>query len=454
LALAGSARFHLPQSATAFVDRARAFLADRGDRTLAQRVAGNAFLIRVFAAGLAYITQVLLARWMGAHEFGVYVYVWTWVMLLGALVDLGIASAAQRFIPEYARQGAFAHLRGFLSGSRWLAFGIASVLAATSALFVVGFRGFIDDYLLIPLLLAFVCLPLYGVLHVQDGIARSYNWINLALLPPYVLRQVVVIVMMGGAYALGFATDAVTATAVASFSIWITALGQMVLLNRRLKVEMGPGEKRYEPKTWIAVALPMFMVDSLYSMLTYVDVIVLQQFRDPQDIAIYYAAMKTLSLVAFVYFAVSAAVAHRFAEYRVSGDRERLKAFVADSIRWTFWPSLAATIVVLALGWPLLWLFGRDFTQGYGLMFVFAMGLLIRAAVGPGERFLNMLGAQRACAFAAGAAFIVNLVLCYALIPSFGLVGAAVSTTIAFAFESALIFNAAKKKFGIHLFIV
>jgi O-antigen/teichoic acid export membrane protein len=65
-----------------------------------------------------------------------------------------------------------------------------------------------------------------------------------------------------------------------------------------------------------------------------------------------------------------------------------------------------------------------------------------------------MLGAQRACAFAAGAAFIVNLVLCYALIPSFGLVGAAVSTTIAFAFESALIFNAAKKKFGIHLFIV
>ena len=44
----------------------------------------------------------MLARWMGSFEFGVYVYVWTWVLLLGGVVDFGLASSAQRFIPEYA----------------------------------------------------------------------------------------------------------------------------------------------------------------------------------------------------------------------------------------------------------------------------------------------------------------------------------------------------------------
>ena len=81
---------------------------------------GAAFLIRVASAALLYVSQVLFARWMGTFEFGVYVYVWTWVLLLGGLVDLGIATAAQRFIPEYTGTQALDLLRGFLSGSRWL----------------------------------------------------------------------------------------------------------------------------------------------------------------------------------------------------------------------------------------------------------------------------------------------------------------------------------------------
>ena len=82
-------------------DALRAWRSEDSDSTRAQRAAGIAFMIRVASAALMYISQVLFARWMGAFEFGVYVYVWTWVLLLGNLVDLGIATGSQRFIPEY-----------------------------------------------------------------------------------------------------------------------------------------------------------------------------------------------------------------------------------------------------------------------------------------------------------------------------------------------------------------
>ena len=39
-----------------------------------------------------------------------------------------------------------------------------------------------------------------------------------------------------------------------------------------------------------------------------------------------------------------------------------------------------------AFGKPLLWLFGSDFTAGYPAMFVVAIGLLARSAIGPVER--------------------------------------------------------------------
>src|SRR5581483_9664221 len=100
-----------------------AWLNDGSDHSVAQRTASTAFLIRVFSAGLIYATQVALARWLGSHEFGIYVYVWTWVLMFGDMADLGLATTAQRFIPQYRSNKALDVLRGFLSRSRWLAAG-------------------------------------------------------------------------------------------------------------------------------------------------------------------------------------------------------------------------------------------------------------------------------------------------------------------------------------------
>ena len=45
--------------------------------------------------------------------------------------------------------------------------------------------------------------------------------------------------------------------------------------------------------------------------------------------------------------------------YGRSGDVEAVRIAARDAVRWTFWPSLAASVVVLALGWPMLRLFGE-----------------------------------------------------------------------------------------------
>src|SRR5436853_292836 len=112
-------------SPVAALRQARAWLTDASDKSITQRVAGTAFLIRVASAALVYLTQVVLARWMGSFEFGIYVYVWTWVLLIGGLVDFGLASSAQRFIPEYVGPKQLELLRGFLSGARWIVFALA-----------------------------------------------------------------------------------------------------------------------------------------------------------------------------------------------------------------------------------------------------------------------------------------------------------------------------------------
>ena len=431
----------------------RVWLADRSDNSRAQRAAGLAFLIRVASAALVYLTQVLFARWMGSFEFGVYVYVWTWVLLLGGVIDLGLASSAQRFIPEYTGKKQLELLRGFLAGARWMAVALATAWSLLAAAGIWFFGAWVHSYEVMPLYIACFALPLFTLGRMQDGIARSYDWMNLALMPPYVIRSVLLIAVMGVAYALKLPTDASFAMFAAVATTWATVIGQFIVMERRLKKKVEPGPKAYQSKIWLAVSVPIFMVEGFYLLLTYCDVIVLQQFRSPEEVAVYYAAAKTLALVAFVYFSVSAAVAHKFSEYHVAGDKERLSAFLNDSIKWTFWPSLAATIAILALGKPFLWLFGPQFMDGYYLMFILAVGPLARATVGPVERLLNMVGEQYACAGVYAAAFFTNIALCVILIPLIGVAGAAIALSCGMIVESVLLFWVTKKRLGLHVFI-
>jgi O-antigen/teichoic acid export membrane protein len=418
---------------------------------MTRRLAATIFVIRVFSAALAYLSQILLARWMTGSDYGVYVYVWTWVLLLGSMMDFGISASAQKLIPEYRTRGEHALLRGFLSGSRWITFAVASIVAMLLAGVVKLLSPWIDGSAIVPLYIGCVTLPAFVVANTQDGIARSHDWMRLGLMPQFIVRQSLIIGITAGMFAINFDLGATAAMLASAAAVWIAMIGQMVLLNRRLGSHVEPGPKAYDIGGWLSVSLPILMVEGFYLLLSYTDVLVLQQFRSSQEVGVYFAVVKTLALVSFIHYAMSATTAHRFAEYHALGEKARLSAYVAHAIKWTFWPSVAATILLLAFGKPLLWLFGPQFVIGYDIMFVAAIGLVVRAAVGPVERLLNMLGHQYICALAYALAFVMNVVLCVALVPRFGGHGAAAATSISLVFETLLLFYIVRRRLGLHM---
>jgi O-antigen/teichoic acid export membrane protein len=426
-------------------------LDDGSEASVTRRLAGTIFIIRVVSAALAYLSQILLARWMGGSDYGIYVYVWTWVLLLGSMMDFGISASAQKIIPEYRARGEHALLRGFLSGSRWMTFGASSVVSLLLAGVVKLMSPWIDGSAVVPLYIGCITLPAFVVANTQDGIARSHDWMRLGLMPQFVVRQSLIIGLTAGAFVLGFNLGAVAAMLASAAAVWVAMLGQMVVLNRRLGGHIEPGPKAYDVRGWLAVSLPILMVEGFYLLLSYTDVLVLQQFRSSQEVGVYFAVVKTLALVSFIHYAMSASTAHRFAEYHALGDKARLSAYVAHAIKWTFWPSLAATALLLAAGKPLLWLFGPQFVVGYDIMFVAAIGLVVRSAIGPVERLLNMLGHQYICALAYALAFVLNVVLCVALVPRFGGHGAAAATSVSLVFETVLLFWIVRQRLGLHV---
>jgi len=435
-------------------EMAQTLLLGRDERAQAQRAALFAFSIRIASAGIAFASQVFLARWVGAFEFGIFAYVWVWVFILGSLSTLGLNTSVLRFIPDYRDTSQFKKLRGFIAASRITVVGVSSLLALAGVGLLMAVDGLVSDYFIVPLILGAICLPMFALTDLQDGVSRTFGWIDLALAPPYIIRPLLLLIIF--VIAIGSGAEATGQTAILSMigATWLAALSQTLLLNRRLNAEIHPVKKSYDYGFWLKVSLPIMMVDGFYILMTHTDIVVLNLFLTPEDIAIYFATIKTTSLISFVYFAVVAAQMHKFSSLHAAGKTEQLDALLKQSVSWIFWPSLLAAATILSIGLPLLSLYGPEFASGYPVMIILAAGLLVRASFGPLEFVLNVLGQQKTSALVLFSAVAINIGLNFLLIPRFGLEGAAVATTLTVSYVSCLLFAVAKFRLGLHPFII
>lgn len=428
-------------------------VAGRDERARTGRDALAAFAVRVASAALIYISQVALARWIGGHDYGIYVAVWTCVLALSSLSQLGLNMALIRLLPAYSAHGQWDLARGVLYGSRLMALSAATLIAGTSILWLlVAGPDAAGDHQW-PAILALVCLPMCALSDVHDGIGRAKGWIVIALAPPYVLRPLLLLLAMLAARICGLEMTVQTALGAAIVASWAATAVQFVLIERRLAVSVPSGPRRYDVRGWLTTSLPLLVIGFADIVLQSCDVIVISRVLAPDQVAIYFAAAKTMSLVMFVHYAVGSAVANRLAALGARGERAEVQRLVSEAAAWTFWPSLIATIAILVCGWPLLRLFGPEFTAAYPTMFILSVGFLARSAFGPGEFVLNMLGEERRCALVLVGAASASLLLNIALVPSLGITGAAVATALSLACGAILNSYLAWRRLGLRTLI-
>jgi O-antigen/teichoic acid export membrane protein len=414
--------------------------------------AALALVIRVAGAGLVFGLQILLARLMPMDGYGGFVTLWTWMLALGSFAALGFAESSVRLLPRYHLRGRTAHLRGYWRFGLAVVLGTSALAALIAAAIALGV-GAVDGPGLMVLLVA-LGLPFLALEYYLEGVARSFGWFRLAAIPVYILRPILIGGTCLALHAGGVVLTLPVIGAVLIGAMALVAAGLGLVIAGRMRRLTPPGQaapSRRQQRLWLATALPLLLLSGLEDLTLYADVLLLSLLAGPEQVGLYFAAARALALAGFVAYAMTLVAGRRFALDLAGRSRVQLQQSVLQTTRLTFWATLLAVGATLLVGPFLLAAFGPDYAGGQAVMVILGAGMVIRAMAGQAGEVLIVAGRQREGLVIGFGVLAVTVLLCLALVPVWGITGAATATAVAMACRTVALIVVLQRSEGLRV---
>lgn len=416
-----------------------------GNGSLATKLARGsvaAFVIYVAGAGITYFAQLALARVIGAEGYGIYAYVFAWTSVLAFAATLGFNVSLLRFIPAYQARQAWSLLRGVIQ------YASRRTVAAGCGIAVIGSAIVLDradqpPVLATTFLIGFALVPIMASLWVRGAVVRALGGVVSALAPDRLVRDAVLLCLIGlasaGAWQKADAPSAMVATVIGA----AVGLGLVSFAMQRLMPPAAAASlPTYETQTWRQTALPLVVIGAANILMNRTGVLLLGWIASTKDAGIYALAFNFALVAALPQTAVNALLTPAISDLFVRDERAALRSVIVDAAVWTLIASAGTALPIAILAKPLLAMFGHDFVAGATVLRVLLIGQVFVAGFGSQLYLLTMTGHERSAAALLACGVALNMALGAVLIGSFGPTGAAVAAATAMiTLNAALAFS-------------
>jgi O-antigen/teichoic acid export membrane protein len=417
------------------------------------RGGGGSVAIKLGATLLSIGVGVVLARALGAEGYGDYSFVFALVTVMAIPAQMGLPSLVVRETAKAQVKGDWALIRGLWRWATMIALvislGLMVVGVLAGSIFAERFAG----ARMAAFYWGLTLVPLAALGNLRGAALRGLHRVIQGQLPEFVLRPAFLIALVLGTHqslssgALS-ASDAMMLHALASLLAFI--IGAYLLLRARPAPLRQERIAKTAPRPWLASALPLGMVSGIYALKENVGLLLLGLFSQSTEVGAFRVAVQGAALIAFALTAANMVIAPHIARLHVECRTQDLQRLLTGATRAIVALALPLAIIFFAFGRPLLeLLFGSEFTVAYPALLVLTSGQLVNAATGPVGTALAMTGEERCVMSGNFAALLLNIILLFAFVPTFGTVGAAASSSLSTIFLNIFLTHQAKRRIGI-----
>ncbi len=393
--------------------------------------AAGSLVIKAASVGLNVLVPFVLGRWLGAEGYGTYAYVIAWTTILGSVAVLGLDMLVIREVAAARAQARWDVLRGVI-------FWALRVILMTSLILLTvggGLLWLLGTTLLgarEALWLVLPVVPLLALIHFWRGSLQGLGRVLVAQLPPFIILPLGLLIFAGVFYLWGHLTafQALVAYLVALFLACSIGGG---LLWRRLKDIPKVSRLEIYSQRWLQSAVPLFLASLVSLINDRVGVLMLGTFVSPEAAGIFDIAFKGSLLVSFPLVALNMALAPVVASLYAKRNRTDLQRLVRLGARAALIGAMPVAVGLIVFGSRFLGLIGTEFVGGETPLAILCIGQLINVGAGPVALILNMTGHERDTLKGLLLSVLVNVLLTYVLMSSWGINAAAVASAISLA---------------------
>jgi O-antigen/teichoic acid export membrane protein len=385
---------------------------------------------KAFNTGTQYLLLLILTRFLGPAEVGVFVLART-AMRLGAMVStLGLDMGLVKFVQEFFVNRQYDRIVTYYSFSMMLSL-ICSTVCSVVIFLAAPFLSevvFHDEALTSAFRWFACCIPLLSLLNVVKAMFRGMRRMGYFSLFENISVSVVTITM-------GLVFLLLVARRVEAI-IWgvLVGLGGSVLVGSGLlKVifsKLGAkGGGVLERRRIVSQSLPFMGTGLLGFFLIWADTFLLGVFRGSEEVGIYNVAARLAFFSEAVLYGVNGVFAPTIAKYYVENKLDELKCQYRRTVRWVIYICTPVYIVLFVFADNVLSLFGKEFGSGVQVLIIMSIGQLFNISVGSAGYILSMTGKQGVEMMNRVGCLAANVILNITLIPKYGLLGCAVATS-------------------------
>ena len=388
---------------------------------------------------LVYVYTFLLARLLPVSQVGQYFLMVTIISLVGLAAVVGLDYGVVRYVALYAGEGRLEMARKILATGLLVGAPVGLVFAsavAWQAPFIS--RHFFDSAggSVSAIRIFSLSIPLLVIARLFNATTQGMHKMQYQVYARDISEQVLkvgfsAVALMLGAGLFGVVWANVSALVVATvlsfYFAWLLLTQKGSHAQNVLIAKRQPASPGSPSRAMLGYSYPLALSNILAALWLQIDTLMLGLLGTTQQVGYYGVALKVslvgakiITAFAVVFTPVIADLWHRGA----AGELHRL--FVSIT-RWIFTLSFPFFLIMFLFSGPVMRIFGTRFVAGAGVLIILAIGQLVNAATGTAGAMVIMSGRSKLELMNVCTALLVDALLCYLLIPPYGLNGAAVA---------------------------
>ena len=424
------------------------FFKSEGDRKKLVNVIVPSFAIQSTAILIGLFTNFILARGLGASNYGVFTFAYSIIFPLVTLISFGVGVLMVREIPHILTKHSPGLLRGLHAWSIKLVIPSCIILA----ILVSGIVYFLpnSNYRL-PILIASSVIPFYGLMNYYSASLKGFHKIVLSQVSDNIIRPIVFLAIIAWLfyYSSHFSVNTVILVNVIAFAAGMSYSAIMFYKT----VEYKDVQPEYDTKRWWRGLASLSLLNGILSLDARLDLLMLGVIKNAAQVGVFNIAHKIALTLYFFLSVMNTIIAPSISRMNSMNDISGLQRMVRKTIKWVMALSLPAGILIIVFSKWIMAYFGPEFAQGQYPLIIMCIAQLFSISCGPVGVISMMTGHEKFNTIATVLSMATTIILNLILTPRIGLMGSAIAASAAIVVWNLYLIIKVKKHVGIYSWI-